>query len=97
MLTHIILLRFEDRTLVDEALRRAEALERAEPILRLKAGRDVVAGDGSFDMAVIVRLVDRAGLTELEAHPLHEDWVAFLATAPHSSARVLMADEWTHT
>ncbi len=72
MLTHIVLFKLKDRAIIDTARARLAALEgRIESLRSLEVGVDVVRGERSFDIALVAKFDDLAGLEAYRSHPLH--------------------------
>ncbi len=74
MITHIVLFKLENRTpeTVEESLRALRALEGVVPTLRgLTVGADIVHAARSYDIGLIARFDDLAGLEAYREHPEH--------------------------
>lgn len=74
MLTHIVLFRLHDRRPenVLHAQATLDTLSGHVPTLRaLEVGRDILHTGRSYDLALIARFDDRAGLEVYQAHPVH--------------------------
>lgn len=79
MLTHVVLFRFADRTIAAEARERLLALAGQIPSLKsIEAGVDITRSERSFDLALITRFDDVAGLEDYAEHPVHKEALAWL-------------------
>lgn len=73
MLTHVVMFRFED--LAAAALVRDELLAmkgRIPTLLDIECGVDITRSGRSYDLALITRHADQAGLEAYAAHPVHQ-------------------------
>jgi hypothetical protein len=67
-----VLFKLKDRAVIDEARATLAALDgRIESLRSLEVGVDVVRGERSFDIALVAKFDDRAGLEAYRTHPLH--------------------------
>jgi hypothetical protein len=74
MLTHVVLFKHKspEPAQIAETVARLRALEGAVPTLRgLEVGTDVIRSERSYDVGLIARFDDRAGLAAYQAHPAH--------------------------
>lgn len=74
MLTHVVLFKLKEpsETGIAETVARLTALDGAVPTLRsLEVGVDVVRSARSYDVALIARFDDAAGLAAYQSHPVH--------------------------
>ncbi len=74
MLTHIVLFKLHDPSTenITETVARLKALDGAVPTLRsLEVGVDIVRSPRSYDVGLVARFDDRAGLEAYQAHPAH--------------------------
>lgn len=91
MLTHVVLFKLKDRRdeRVAEAKARLEALDGAIPSLRsLEVGTDVLHSGRSYDIAVIARFDDMAGLEAYQVHPAHLPVLDYMREAAEASVAV---------
>ena len=80
-MVHQVLFRFkpEAKSLLGEAVARLLAMKgKVDPIVTIKAGRDVLGSARSFDLGLVVTLADRKALDAYDHHPEHEPVKAFL-------------------
>ena len=90
-LTHVVMFRLkqptpENRAAVIAAL---QSLEGRVPSLRgLEVGGDVLGTERSYDLVLIARFDDRAGLAAYQTHPEHVRVLAVLSELTSSSAAV---------
>ncbi len=91
MITHVVLFKLKDRT--------AESIEKARVVLAglkgkvpslkgLEVGTDVIRSERSYDMALVARFEDLAGLDAYQNHPAHLEAVKYMASAGESSVAV---------
>jgi hypothetical protein len=80
MLTHIVLFKLNDPEAdLDETVRRLRSLDGNVPVLRsLEVGVDIRHVDGTFDIALIARFDDEAGLAEYQADPFHREVISHM-------------------
>lgn len=74
MLTHVVMIKLKDRSArgVEDARALLQSLAGAIPSLRsIEVGVDVVRSGRSYDLAVVARFDDLAGLEAYQAHPVH--------------------------
>jgi len=89
MLTHIVLFRFENMEEAEEAGRRLRAMEgRIPALLGVEAGVDITRSQRSYELALITRHEDEAGLEAYQVHPVHQDVVAYIKSAASGSVAV---------
>jgi hypothetical protein len=91
MLTHVVLYKLKDPS--PEGLAAAKSqLEslrgRIPPLLELEVGLDVIHSARSYDIALIARLEDRAGLSIYRDHPVHQPVIAYMQAAAETSIAV---------
>jgi len=91
MITHIVLFKLKNRTAeeVEGALRALRALEGVVPTLRgLTVGADVVQAARSYDIGLIARFDDLAGLKAYREHPEHVAVAKYLGSISSSIVAV---------
>ena len=89
MLTHVVQFRFTDPEDAVEAQTRLEALVGRIPELRsLTAGRDVVGDPAAAHLALVTTHDDVAGLKAYQAHPVHQEFGAWLG--PRLASRTVV-------
>ncbi len=90
-LSHIVLFKLHDprpETLT-EAMTRLRQLVGQVPTLRsLEVGVDVLHSGRSYDLALIARFDDRAGLEAYQIHPAHQETLAYLRSITAASVAV---------
>jgi hypothetical protein len=78
MIMHVVLMRFADPDDADEAVRLAESLAEAIPVVRrLVAGPTVVTTPNSYDVGLVVEVDSMQDLQEYHHHPAHEAAATF--------------------
>jgi hypothetical protein len=93
MLTHVVLFRFANLTLANDARDRLLALRGRIPTLQnIEAGVDITRSSRSFDLALITRFEDAAGLKAYDEHPLHVEVVEWIRTVVTQMAAVDFQD-----
>ena len=79
MLTHVVLFCFPDLEVAAECRDRMLAMKgRIPALLDIEVGVDIVRSGRSFDLALITRHEDLAGMEAYQVHPVHQellDWV----------------------
>jgi hypothetical protein len=79
MLTHVVCFRFADLETAGAARDRLLSMRGAIPaLLELEAGVDTTRSPRSFDLALITRHADRAGLEAYGQDPLHLEVLEWL-------------------
>jgi hypothetical protein len=72
MLTHIVVFRFDDDADADGAAKRLRAMEGRVPSLRsITVGRNAVASEFAYDLALVTTFDDVAGLEAYQVDPVH--------------------------
>ncbi len=74
MITHVVMFKLEDgsEANIQRAVEKIRALEGKVPSLRsLEVGKNVVPSARAFDLALIARFDDLAGLQAYQVHPEH--------------------------
>ncbi len=92
MLTHVVLIKLKDRRPESIAGVRAQLDTLAGNIPSLRAievGLDVLRSDRSFDLALVARFDDLAGLEAYQSHPVH---LPVLATLREAAETVVAVD-----
>jgi hypothetical protein len=83
VITHIVLMKFKDEDKAKhlaEAKARLEAMEgRVEVLRQIEVGLNVVPSERAFDLSLITRFDDLAGLSTYATHPVHVQVKQFLA------------------
>jgi hypothetical protein len=79
MLTHIVFLKFPDQAIAAEVRRRLLAMDGHIPTLRsIEVGLDITRSGRSWDLALLTRFDDQAGLDAYAVHPVHKEVLAFI-------------------
>jgi hypothetical protein len=79
MLTHVVCFQFPDPADADEAVRRLAAMGgRIPALLGIDVGRDVTRSERSYDVALVTRHADLAGMRAYQVHPVHQEVVAWI-------------------
>lgn len=84
MLTHVVLFKFKDRSpgSVAQARARLDTLAGNIPtLLAIEVGEDVLHSGRSYDLALIARFDDLAGLDAYQTHPVHVPVLAYMREA----------------
>lgn len=80
MLTHIVCFKFADREHAQECVRRLRAMDgQIESLKGLEVGLDVTGSARSYDVGLITRFDDAAGLETYRVHPVHQEAASFIA------------------
>jgi Stress responsive A/B Barrel Domain len=89
MLTHVVFFKFPDLEVAREAQARLLSMQgRIPSLLSIEAGVDVTRSGRSYDLALITRHADVAGLDAYQVHPAHEVVVQFVRSASTGSVAV---------
>ena len=89
MLTHIVFIRFTSIEIVDEARQKLLSMEGKIPSLRsIEVGVDITRSKRSWDLALVTRFEDQAGLDAYGVHPVHKKVQGFLRSHATSVAAV---------
>ena len=87
MLTHVVCFKFESSDIAAEAARQLLSMAGKIPTLRqIEAGVDIVRSARSYELALVTRFDDLAGLDAYQVHPVHVEVAAYIKT--HSKASV---------
>ena len=87
MLTHIVLLRFENMSDAQEGKKRLLSMKNKIPaMLDIEAGVDVTRSQRAYELALITRHANQEGLDAYQDHPAHQKVLEYLKT--HSSGSV---------
>lgn len=79
MLTHVVLFKFADSAAAQTAADKLAAMEgRIETLRAIEVGVDISKSARSFDVALITRFDDQAGLDAYAVHPVHLEVVAYI-------------------
>lgn len=79
MLTHVVLFCFPDLQVAAEARDRFESMKgRIPALLDIEVGVDIVRSERSFDLALITRHTDLAGMEAYQVHPVHQEMLAWV-------------------
>lgn len=79
MLTHVVCFKFDDLQVAEEVKERLLSMAGKIPSLRnIEAGVDVLRSPRSYDVALITRFDDLAGLEAYAIHPVHLEVVEFI-------------------
>lgn len=79
MLTHIVCFKFENLEIAEQVKERLLSMAGKVPTLRqIEAGVDVLRTARSYDVALVTRFDDVAGLEAYQVHPLHQEVAGFI-------------------
>jgi hypothetical protein len=89
MVTHVVLMKFKPEDRAANIARAASLLRELRGKLaclrELEVGINAIASDRAFDLSLITRFDDFAGLAEYADHPLHLEVKRFLGTVLEKS------------
>ena len=89
MITHIVLVKFDDIALAEEGARRLLSMRGQIPgMTDIEAGVDITRSGRSYELALITRHEDRAALDVYQTHPVHTEVKAFLKANSAGSVAV---------
>lgn len=79
MLTHVVCFKFTDPEDAAEAARRLSSMEGRVPALQgIEVGIDITRSGRSYDLALITRHADMAGMQAYQVDPVHQEVVAWI-------------------
>lgn len=89
MLTHVVCFKFEDLQIAEQVKVRLLSMAGRVPSLRaIEAGVDVLRSPRSYDVALITRFDDLAGMEEYQVHPVHQEVAGFIKQHSKGSVAV---------
>ena len=89
MLTHVVSIRFDDMADAQEGARRLRAMAGRIPSMTgIEAGVDITRSGRSYELALITRHPDQAGLEAYQTHPVHQEVLTFLRAKSAGSVAV---------
>lgn len=91
MITHVVMIRFRDRSPAQVAACKAK-LDALPPVIaeieRFDVGVDVLHGPVSWDLVIVSTFADLGALERYRSHPAHEEVAAYLVEAAEQRAVV---------
>lgn len=90
-LTHIVLFKLKDRSpeSINSTVAMLRGLEGNVPSLRhIEVGHNVVESSRAYDIALITRFDDLAGMQAYQAHPYHQETLAYMHTVAETAVAV---------
>lgn len=79
MITHVVLFKFSARADAEQARERLLGMRgQIEALLELEVGLDITRSPRSYDLALITRFADQAGLDAYQEHPAHLPVLEFI-------------------
>ena len=91
MITHVVVFKMEDRSeaSINRAVEKIRGLAGKVPSLRcLEVGQDVIRSARSYDLALIARFDDLAGLQAYQVHPDHVVVLDYMRAVTEGSTAV---------
>lgn len=89
MLTHVVCFRFDSLEDAAGARDRLLAMAGRIPTLQgIEAGVDTTRSERSYELALLTRHADRAGLDAYAVHPVHQEVVAWIKARARGSVAV---------
>ncbi len=89
MLTHVVCFKFDATDIAEEAARRLLSMAGKVPsLLSIEAGVDVVRSARSYDVGLITKFDDLAGLEAYQVHPVHVEVANYIKTHSKGSVAV---------
>jgi hypothetical protein len=91
MLTHIVFFKLKERT--PEVIQKTKEVllnmeGKIEQLLSIEVGVDVVHSERSFDIALVTRFHSLADLAIYNAHPIHQEVIAYMGTVREAAVSV---------
>ena len=89
--THIVMVKLKEPTSenINEAVGKIRSMEgKIDVVKSLEVGRDIVRSERSYDLALIAKFEDRAGLEIYNTHPVHQPVLAYLRERLSSAVAV---------
>ena len=88
-MNHVVFFRFQSQEDAREAAERLRGLMGVVDTLRsIEVGVDELRTDRSWDLCLITRFDDKAAMDAYQAHPAHQEVVAFIRERATSAAAV---------
>lgn len=87
MFVHVVLMRFDDKAVAEEAVRRLQFLADIDVVRRLTVGLNVVPHPAAFELGLVVEFDRREDLDVYEADPAHRAVAAFIVERRSAAAR----------
>lgn len=79
MLTHVVLFCFPDLSVAAECRDRMLSMKGQIPaLIDIEVGVDIVRSGRSYDLALITRHTDLAGMEAYQVHPVHQELLAWV-------------------
>lgn len=89
MVTHVVFFKFAETAEAEHAKELLLAMRGRIPgLLDVEAGLDFTRSERSFDLALITRHESREALQVYQAHPVHQEVVAYIRPRAKASAAV---------
>jgi hypothetical protein len=89
MLTHIVLIRCENMDHAEEAGARLRQMKGQIPgLLDVEAGVDITRSGRSYELALITRHADQAGLDAYQVHPVHQAVLTYIKSVASGTVAV---------
>ena len=89
MFTHVVMFKLKDRADLDETITRLRSLEGNVPSLRhIEVGQDVLQSSRSFDIVLITKFDDLAGMKAYQVHPHHVEVVEHMHRVAETAVAV---------
>jgi hypothetical protein len=86
MLTHVVIFKFGDLDQAAEARDRLLAMNGRIPALKgIEAGVDITRSERCWDLALLTRFDDEAGLAAYATDPIHLEVVAYIKSVARGS------------
>jgi len=89
MFTHVVMFKLKDKADCEETVARLRSLEGQVPSLRqIEVGRDVLQSARSFDIVLITKFDDLAGMKAYQVHPHHVEVVEHMHQVAETAVAV---------
>jgi hypothetical protein len=89
MITHVVMMKMQDRGQAPEVQRRLQTLPGQIAEIRVyDVGLDELHGPRAWDLVLVSTFADLAGLTAYIDHPAHQEVVAFINEVTETRASV---------
>ena len=88
-MTHIVFMKFPSRSIAEQVKEKLLGMEGKIPSLRsIEVGIDIVRSERSWDLSLLTRFDDRAGLDAYATHPVHLEVLNFIRAHVTQTAAV---------
>ena len=82
MLTHVVMFKLAKESGIDPTIAKLRSMADQIPSLRhIEVGKDISRGGNSFDLILLTKFDDAAGLKAYDSHPKHKEIVTHMQSS----------------